>query len=279
MTGRAFRPPQKNNVVQYKAAAGLAAGLGGKKRVENNGRQMKKCAVIYSGGKDSHLALLEAASSGAKIACLVSFDGGAGHAEYFNDYRKPELVAAHAGLLGVPAVILKTGPDFRVKALARNVALMARAAREACGADTLVSGVARCRCGGKIDSWRKAAARAGFGLDAPVIGFDLIYAVRLCLELGVRALITGVEAKKVDRRWLGRELDGEFLAYLSAEKKAGRTVDGSDLQTLVLESPAFAGRVIPLKLVPGRIAGQELLKVEKFRVVRGRRRAGAWTRG
>lgn len=240
---------------------------------------MKKCAVIYSGGKDSHLALLEAASSGAKIACLVSFDGGARHAEYFNDSRKPEIVEAHARLLGLPSVVVKTGPGFRVKALTRNVALMARAAREAWGADTLVSGVARCRCGGKIDSWRKAAARAGFGLEAPVIGFDLVYAVRLCLKLGVRALITGVDVKKVDKLWLGREMDGDFLAYISAEKKAGRTIDGSDLQTLVLESPAFAGRVIPLKLARWRIGGQELLKVEEFKVARGRRAGGQWNKG
>ena len=100
-----------------------------------------------------------------------------------------------------------------MKALSRNVALLARAAAEACGADTLVSGVARCRCGGKIDSWRKAAVRAGFGLEAPVIGFDLVYAVRLCLQLGVRALITGIETKKADRRWVGREMDADFLAY------------------------------------------------------------------
>jgi len=232
---------------------------------------MKNCAVIYSGGKDSHLALLEAASAGLKIACLVSFDGGPGHTRYFNDFRKPEIIAAHAGLLGVASVVVTTGPGFAPKALARNVALMAEAAREACGADTLVSGVARCRCGGKIDSWRKAAAKAGFGLEAPVIGFDLVYAVRLCLESGVRALITGVETKKVAKRWLGREMDAEFLAYITDEKKAGRTIDGSDLQTLVLESPAFAGRIAPLQLTPGRIGGQALLKVEKFKVVRGRR--------
>ncbi|MEI7529860.1 MAG: hypothetical protein WCK76_13070 [Elusimicrobiota bacterium] len=240
---------------------------------------MKNCAVIYSGGKDSHLALLEAAAAGLKIACLACFDGGARHEEYFNDSRKPELLAAHARLLGLPLVPVKTGPGFRIKALSRNVALLARAVRETCGADTLISGVARCRCGGKIDSWRKAAAGAGFGLEAPVIGFDLVYAVRRCLELGVRTLITGVEAKKADKRWLGREMDAEFLAYISAEKRAGRAIDGSDLQTLVLGSPAFAGRIEPLELAPGRIGSQELLRVERFRVVRGRRRAGRWNRG
>ncbi len=233
---------------------------------------MKNCAVIYSGGKDSHLALLETAEAGHSVACLVGFDGGLRHEEYFNDSRKPDIVAAHAKLLGVPAVTVKTGADFKVKALARNVALLAGAAGKACGADTLVSGVARCRCGGKIDSWRKAAAKAGFGLLAPVIGFDLVYAVRLCQQLGVRALITGVEAKKVDRRWLGREMDADFLSYIMAEKRAGRTIDGSDLQTLVLASPAFAGRIVPLRLTPGRIGGQELLRVEKFKVLRGPRR-------
>ncbi len=234
---------------------------------------MRKCAVIYSGGKDSHLALLEAASAGAKIACLVSFDGGARHAEYFNDSGKPEIVKAHARLLGVSAVIIKTGPAFRVKALSGNVALMARAAREVCGADTLVSGVTRCRCGGKIDSWRKAAARAGFGLEAPVIGFDLVYAVRRCLALGVRALITGIEKKKIDGIWLGRCMDEEFLAHICAEKKAGRTVDGSDLQTLVLESPAFAGRVITGRLVRSDTGGQALLTAKSFKIVPGRRKA------
>jgi len=202
----------------------------------------------------------------------VGFDGGPRHIEYFNDSRKTKIIEAHARLLGIPAVIVKTGPGFRVKALSRNVGLMADAAREACGADTLVTGVARCRCGGKIDAWRKAAARAGFGLSAPVIGFDLVYAVRLCLKLGVRALITGVEVKKVDKRWLGREMGQEFLAYIIAEKNAGRTIDGSDLQTLVLGSPAFAGRIIPVRLGRGAVGGQKFLKVNDFKVARGRRR-------
>lgn len=233
---------------------------------------MRRCAVIYSGGKDSHLALLEAASAGHSIACLAAFDGGRGHEAYFNDSRKPELLAAHAGLLGLPLVLVETGPRFSPKALGRSVAMLAAASGQACGADTLVTGVARCRCGGKIDSWRKAAAKAGFGLEAPVIGFDLVYAVRLCLELGVKALITGVEAKKVPPRWLGREMDAGFLAWLLERKRAGRTVDGSDLQTLVLASPAFAGRIEPLELKAGRIGGQELLRIEKFRVAPGRRR-------
>ena len=113
---------------------------------------MKRCAVIYSGGKDSHLALLEAAEAGGAVACLVSFDGGRRHEEHFNDSRKPELVAAHAKLMGLPCVAVKTGPGFSPKAIGRSVALLAAAARGACGADTLVSGVARCRCGGKIGS-------------------------------------------------------------------------------------------------------------------------------
>jgi diphthamide synthase (EF-2-diphthine--ammonia ligase) len=233
---------------------------------------MRRLAVIYSGGKDSHLALLESAGPGRRAVCLAAFDGGDRHEEYFNDSRKTELLGAHAELLGLPLVLVETGPRFSPKAIDRSVAMLAEASGEACGADTLVTGVARCRCGGKIDSWRKAAAKAGFALEAPVIGFDLIYAARLCLELGVRALVTGVEAKKVPPRWLGREMDADFLKYLEAERKAGRTVDGSDLQTLVLASPAFAGSIEPLKTSRGRIGGQELLRVEKFRIAPGRRR-------
>lgn len=231
---------------------------------------MNRLAVIYSGGKDSHLALLESAANGGRVVCLVGFDGGPRHEEYFNDARKPGLAAAHASLLGLPYGEIKAGPDFRVKALRSNVGNLAAAA-SLFGADTLVSGVARCRCGGKVSAWRSAAKAAGFGLEAPVIGYDLAHAVRLCLEYGVRALVTGVDFKKVDRRWLGREMDADFLDFISAEKRAGRTVDGSDIQTVVLDSPAFAGRVEPLKLVPARRGGQELLRLEKFRLVRRRR--------
>lgn len=206
---------------------------------------MKRCAVIYSGGKDSHLAMLEAAGAGQRVVGLSAFDGGRGHEGYFNDSRKPELLAAHADLLGLPLALVETGPGFSPKALKRSVAMLASASAGAFGADTLVTGVARCRCGGKIDAWRKAAAGAGFGLLAPVIGFDLIYAVRVCLDQGVRALITGVEARKVPAYWLGREMDEDFLAWLLEQKRAGRTVDGSDLQTLVLASPAFAGSIEP----------------------------------
>ncbi|MDQ7772185.1 MAG: hypothetical protein RDU13_01545 [Elusimicrobiales bacterium] len=231
---------------------------------------MSGLAVIYSGGKDSHLALLEAAAAGGKLACLVGFDGGQRHEEYFNDARKPGLAAAHADLLGLPYGEVKAGPDFRVKALRANVAKLSAAA-SLFGADTLVSGVARCRCGGRISAWRAAAKAAGFGLEAPVIGYDLVHAVRLCLEYGVRALITGVEYRKVPSRWLGREMDADFLDFITAEKKAGRTVDGSDIQTVVLDSPAFAGRVEPVRLARAARGGQELLRLEKFRLVRRRR--------
>ncbi|HBE89152.1 MAG TPA: hypothetical protein DDW67_08450 [Elusimicrobia bacterium] len=134
----------------------------------------------------------------------------------------------------------------------------------------MVSGVARCRCGGKISAWRSAARAAGFGLEAPVIGYDLVHAVRLCLEYGVRALITGTDYKKVDARWLGREMDAVFLDFITAEKRAGRSVDGSDLQTVVLDSPVFSGRIVPLRLAPASRGGQRLLRLEKFRVVRRR---------
>lgn len=233
-----------------------------------------KCAVVYSGGKDSHLALLESRRVGETVSCLVCFDGGKNHELHFHDTRKMDLLGAHARLLGVPLVKVPVSAGFKAKYIERNIKKLAGAALKETDFDTLVSGVARCRCGGKVNSWKKAADSFGIRLTAPVIGFDLIYAAKICLEMGVKALITGVERGKVDARWLGREMDADFIAWLEAKKASGQTVDGGDVQTVVLASPAFAGRIVPVKCSRSNMPEQELLNIEKFKVIAGRRGKG-----
>ena len=71
-----------------------------------------RCAVMWSGGKDSALAADRARRSGVEIACLVNFyDEPTGRVRFHA--TRTELIAAQADAIDVPLVMRgTTWPGF-----------------------------------------------------------------------------------------------------------------------------------------------------------------------
>lgn len=198
--------------------------------------------MVYSGGKDGHLALLQALRDGMKPACLIHIDGGRRHAAIFNDLRKTGVIRLHSRLLGVPLFVYRATPDFDTSGGAAELERIFSAAAAKHRFSAVYCGASDRDERGGAGDFRRNAARAGFRMVTPFAGRDTCGRIRLTSRLGVKAIITAAEPS-VGARWLGHPLDGGFADFAAEAARRGRPVDGNDFQTLVLESPAMRGRV------------------------------------
>lgn len=226
---------------------------------------VRSCAVIYSGGKDSHLALLRALGAGVNVSCLLTVDGGAGHAAFFHDLRKVELLRAQARLMGIPLFVLKAGgAKPRRAGVAGILERLAEGAGKLYDFDALVSGASDMDDNGNAADFVQAARSLGLRLEVPVAALDVADSAAECARAGVTALIVGVE-RAVHRRWLGREFGPEFASYVAGLRRKGVLADGNDFQTLVTGSPLFGGPFEVLRSGTVRVRERSFLQVSGYR--------------
>ena len=200
-----------------------------------------KCAVIYTGGKDSHLALLRALDGGREAVCLMYIDGGARHTEHFNDQRKMEALRLHSSLSGIPLFVKKAGAGFDPKKAAEVFRSLIAAARERYEFSEVVSGSSKYDDGLTPERLAGISEKLGMGIPivTPLGNCRLEDNIAEMSRLGVSALVTGVN-RRVPAEWLGRPLDGDFLRFMLDRRRRGVAIGGPDIQTLVTGSPIFA---------------------------------------
>ncbi|KAF0127676.1 MAG: hypothetical protein FD189_1460 [Elusimicrobia bacterium] len=251
-----LRAPTANNVALFRPRH---------ERRRKAGRE--RCAIVYSGGKDGHLALLRALRDGLKPVCLINIDGGRRHAAIFNDLRKTAVLRLHSRLLGIPLFIYRATPDFDPSAGPAELARIFSAAAAKHDFSIVYCGASDRDERGKARDFRRNAGIAGFRLVTPFSARGTCGRIRLTAELGVKAVITAVEPA-VGGRWLGRPLDGGFADFAAKAARRGKPIDGNDFQTLVLESPAMRGRVELLSTRKGKRGGTSFLRVLSFRAAK-----------
>ena len=226
-------------------------------------KQGKKCVVIYSGGKDGHLALAQAVEDKAVIQCLMTIDGGARHPAYFHDLRKVEILKVHAALMGIPLFIYKAPAGFSPKkGPAELVKILSKLGKKY-SFKTIYSGASDYDEGGNAAQFKKVFKTAGFTTVAPFASKNVAELIKECELRGIKAVIVAVE-KNVDKAWLGARLDKKFAAYIAKQAREGAGIDGNCFQTLVLESPLMKKRIEILKTSILAKKTTTFLKINKF---------------
>ena len=167
-----------------------------------------RCAVMWSGGKDSALAADRARRSGVEIACLVNFyDVATGRVRFHA--TRTELIAAQADAIGVPLVQHgTTWPGFEpafldtLRALARD------------GVEGIVFGDIHLA---DVRAWYETRVRAA-GLEhvEPLWGGDPSELLGEFVASGARAVVTFCESEKLDESWLGRVIDERFVREIAS---------------------------------------------------------------
>ena len=163
---------------------------------------------MWSGGKDSALALMRARSRGLDVTRLLNIYDPATDRVRFHATRR-ELIQAQADAIGVPIVQYGVAWDGYEPAFR---ALLADLKAE--GFTGVVFGDIHLA---DVRAWYEDRVRAA-GLEhvEPIWGEPPTDLVAEFVASGSRAVITCVELPKLDDSWLGRLIDERFVAEIAA---------------------------------------------------------------
>ena len=167
-----------------------------------------RCAVMWSGGKDSALAAYRARRSGVEIACLVNFyDEATGRVRFHA--TRTELIAAQAEAIGVPLVARGTTWAGFEPAFRETLGTLSRE-----GVDGIIFGDIQLA---DVRAWYEERVHAaGLRHIEPLWGEEPGDLLAEFVGNGGRAVITCCESDKLDESWLGRIIDEQFVRDIAS---------------------------------------------------------------
>jgi diphthine-ammonia ligase len=193
-------------------------------------------AVLWTGGKDSSLALYESSLQGFQVERLITFVPAQGR---FRAHPL-EFLSLQAQALGLPHHTLEIKQPYREAYQEAIVAL-----RERWAIQTLVTGDI-----GEVEghpNWmQECCAGSGVGVLTPLWDRGGTALLELFLSYGFQAILSCVKTPLLTAEWAGTELDAKAVAELSALCEArGFDVCGEqgEYHTLVLDGPCFQKRI------------------------------------
>jgi len=162
---------------------------------------------MWSGGKDSALALLRSRARNVNVTRLVNFYDPASERVRFHATRR-ELIAAQAGAIGIELRQYAV-PWERYAAIFGEVLEGLRGD----GFTGVVFGDIHLA---DVRAWYEERVRArGLTHVEPIWGEQPAELVAEFVRSGLRAVVTCVELAKLDETWLGRTIDDEFVREIS----------------------------------------------------------------
>jgi uncharacterized protein (TIGR00290 family) len=167
-----------------------------------------RCAVMWSGGKDSALAAHRARRGGVEIACLVNFyDEETGRVRFHA--TRTELITEQAKAIGVPLVQRgTTWPGFE-PVFRETLDTLARE-----GIEGVVFGDIHLA---DVRAWYEVRVRAaGLAHVEPLWAEEPHDLLAEFVATGGRAVVTCCESEKLDETWLGRIIDDRFVRDIAS---------------------------------------------------------------
>jgi diphthine-ammonia ligase len=202
-------------------------------------------AVLFSGGKDSTLALYKAMSEGWNVKYLVSIFPESSESYMFH-YPNVELTRMQAEAIGIP-IITKATTGKKEKELEDLEGALASIKDEI---NAVVSGALASEYQkSRID---RICRSLGLKSHAPLWKRDPGGLWRFALVEGFEIIITGVACEGLGKEWLGRVIDEqsfEELKNLSGKYNFHLGFEGGEAETFVLNCPIFKKSV---KIVKAR---------------------------
>lgn len=195
-----------------------------------------KAAVLYSGGKDSTMALYKALEEGWEIDYLVSMHSKNPYSYMFH-VPNIHLTELLSDALGIPLLQEDTQgrKEEELEDLKKILTKLKKKGIQAVFTGAIASKYQKSR----ID---RLCHELGMESVAPIWGYDPLEYMNELIELGFIVIITSVAAEGLDESWLGREIDKKSLKDLiKLHNKYGLHLafEGGEAETLVLDGPIF----------------------------------------
>ncbi|MCD6496632.1 MAG: TIGR00289 family protein [Candidatus Aenigmarchaeota archaeon] len=195
-----------------------------------------KLAVLFSGGKDSCLALQKAMETD-EVACLITIVSENPESYMFHT-PNIELTKLQAEAAGLP-LVRRVTKGVREKELEDLKAAISEAA-ERFGIEGVVTGAVESVY--QSSRVQKICDDLGLWCFNPLWLKDQKELLEEILDSGFRVIISGVFAYPFSREWLGRMIDthavGELLE-LHKKYSISPAGEGGEFETTVLDAPFF----------------------------------------
>ncbi len=197
-------------------------------------------AALFSGGKDSCLAVWIAQSMGLSIDYLVTVFP---RREDSYMFHKPNLhlVPEIAGSMDIDLIKIETEGDKEEELLDLKKGL------ENLDISGLITGAVASNY--QMSRIEKLARELSLDVCAPLWNMDQSELLEKLLENDFVIIIVSVSAMGLDKTWLGRKLDEEALKELGVlNKKYGINIsgEGGEYESLVLRAPNYGQGFVPV---------------------------------
>lgn len=207
---------------------------------------MQNAAMLWTGGKDSSLALYEAVREGHCVRCLVTF--APPQAKFLA--HPLGFLQLQAQALGLPHHVLPIGEPFE-KSYEASLGQL----RNEMGIDGVVTGDIA-EVGGSPNWIRERSRPVGMKVHTPLWGRDRETLLQQLSGHGFKVLFSCVKTQWLAQSWVGRELDDSAIADLrTVRERTGLDLCGEEgeYHTLVTDGPQFT-RAIEVGSCSTRVA-------------------------
>jgi len=204
-------------------------------------KKKRKIAALFSGGKDSCLALWLMQQQGFEVSCLVSVIPE--NSDSFM-YHKPDLkvLKLQSKALGIPLLVEKTIGEKEIELAALEKALLNAKKK------FFVEGVS---CGALYSNYQRERVQkicdaVGLTLFSPLWHMPQDEELWLLQKSGFVFVITKIAAAGLGEKWLGRQAgEKEVFELLAIAEKCGFNPagEGGEYESLVLDAPNFGKRL------------------------------------
>ncbi|MDO9046016.1 MAG: TIGR00289 family protein, partial [Methanobacteriaceae archaeon] len=200
--------------------------------------------VLFSGGKDSTMAVYKAMEDGNEVKYLFSMISENPHS-YMYHVPNIHITELSAQAMDIPLIkgITKGEEEKEVDDLKDALINLKNLGVEAIYSGALYSVYQKSR----ID---KICTDIGLESIAPLWQRDSEEYMRELIDIGFEIILTGVAAEGLDESWLGRKVDEESLEELiKLNEKFGINIafEGGEAETLVIDCPIFNKKIKILK--------------------------------
>ena len=201
-------------------------------------------AVLFSGGKDSTMALYNALKSGEDVKYLLSMKSNNDESYMFH-VPNIHITDLLSQALDIPLITAQTDgvKEEELEELKLAFEKLKTLGVEGIYTGALYSVYQKSRI-------EKLADEVGLKVISPYWHVNELEYMREIVSLGFKVIISGVFAYGLDESWLGRKIDNQAIDELvKINEKVGINLafEGGEAETLAIDGPIFKKRINILK--------------------------------
>src|SRR5574342_49402 len=203
-----------------------------------------KLGVLYSGGKDSTLALIKAQQY-HEIVCLISIVSANKESFMFHT-PNIDVTLLQSQAMGIPLVRVTTKGEKEKELEDLKKAISEAVSRYQI--EGIVTGAVRSTY--QASRVQRICYELGLWCFNPLWLKDQVELLHDVVQKGIKAVISGVFAEPLDEKYLGAEIDTkmvEQLAKIGSTHHINPAGEGGEIETTVLDAPVFKKKITVTK--------------------------------